>query len=240
MLVTDTLNQIVQSLWCGTGCFLESEEWQAVAFLDQPLTETDLILNKIIKHLIFIPRILKDYRELRSSSSSSPPLCLLFRLREMRSSLIELGRELESRLYDEAIATMVPSRFGSKLVPVCWDFKEWQEIQVYSNFWGLVIVVNQMLGELTGTHDHEFTCKEAAYNICKLYECSWASRPFGSLFMVLSFSVAYLWVDHDLKGWIVEALNELGNANSTGSWWCPQAVEYFAELMTGERLPVIP
>ena len=232
------LRQILQSLWSGTCCFLETEEWQAPAFMSQTSTETVQLHDKVVKHLTHIPRILKGYRELRSTSSAAPPLDTLFRLKEMRSSLTNLGYELEPRLYNGSIATEVPSQFGNTLVPIYWNFMEQSEATIYSHFWTLVIVVNQMFGEMTGTRDHEPICKDAAYNICKLYEHLWPYRPFANMFLVMSFSVAYPWLHYELQSWIVAALNELSGVQSTGAQWSSFDVEHLAGVFTGKVPPI--
>ncbi|KAF2238936.1 hypothetical protein EV356DRAFT_516814 [Viridothelium virens] len=231
---------IISSLWTGGSCFLESEEWQSVAFLNRGLTETDLYHDKVVKHLTLLPRMLRDYRNLHSSSSATLPLDILFRLRELRSSLEILGQELEPRLHNGSIATEAPSRFGNPLVPVCWEFEDVMEAQTYSHYWSLLIIANQLFGEMTGTQDHKTICREAAHNVCKLYECSWAARPLGSFFMVISFSVAFPWVDYALQRWMVKALNELSDSGYAECCWTTEALEYFAGLMTGKREPCVP
>ncbi|KAI9713440.1 MAG: hypothetical protein M1820_000822 [Bogoriella megaspora] len=232
---------IIQSLWSGTSCFLESKDWRNVAFHENAdLTETDLYHDKVLKHLILIPRLLRDYRSLSHAESAALSLDILYRLRSLRSSLRDLGLGLESRLHDPQVCTEVPSDVHDSLVPVCYSFADWPEVQIYSHFWALTIVANTMLMDLTGSMEQEALCCETAQKICKLYECSRRARPFGSHFMVLSLATAFRWVPtEEMKDWIVEALNELADAKATGMWWCTLAVEYFADMLMGKNEPML-
>ncbi|KAF2008470.1 hypothetical protein BU24DRAFT_403080 [Aaosphaeria arxii CBS 175.79] len=177
-----------------------------------------------------------------SCANAFPPSqsSLINKLHCLKEELCALGTQLNARLLDGSAAIELPSIEEGSPIPTAFHFSGWRVTVAYNCFWALLILTNKLLLKLLPTYDPtkqmlEAECRTIAYEICKTWEDSWASKPIGAFHTGFSFVMAYEFCTQDVQEWILKGLNALLDCQRVASFrWSHENIMAMSGRLTGD------
>ncbi|KAF2845433.1 hypothetical protein T440DRAFT_472659 [Plenodomus tracheiphilus IPT5] len=171
---------------------------------------------------------------------------LLQQIQSFKNSLHVLAGSMNAKLADGSTVTKGPSNGKNNPISIRYHFSNQRDMTAYNCFWSTIIITNKIIMRLLPQSDATVRelhseCRSLAFEICKTWDDTWASRPIGAFHTNLSFVVAYEYCTSEVQEWILEVLNSLLDCQMEGGFrWSRDTISMMLKKLTGESLETAP
>ncbi|KAK4624047.1 hypothetical protein CLAFUW4_05436 [Fulvia fulva] len=226
-------------------CFLEAPEWQVVLQCREDTKLADRILLGVVGQLIFLPRLLRMFREARDDHGSVEGAMDL--AMSMAVALRNVDNMLEDKLFQD-VSIVSRSNAGWD-APVNCFYEDVKQKDARAICWHVIlsIIINNALVALIGLKARSGCSKDFSgcveelkrYNLIlsrrawmlatEARQCGLMVYYFYTGALVTSYKSAQS-ADH--QNWIISLLNELHRSDESDALWTHEIVERSSRAFT--------